>query len=273
MGDEQNLTNSDVVKLLNRIVCQNDEIKNDIATIKKDLSVQMLKIDNLNIKIVALEQEKSELKKKLSAIERKSKRNNFIIFGVDEDVIEILSFILNIITEKLNTSIVNQDINNIYRVGQRGVQKSRPILLELVSNLKKQEIVKQLYKLKGTGIFFSNDLLPQDREENKVLHHQLKLAKEKQYNAKIIKNKLIVNGESYSYQELTNKNKHDDDYNKQNTNHSASATPITGSGFTYNTQLRKTISNESEETERITEKEVTDNSNNSTSTSGLSESS
>lgn len=203
MGEPQH-SNSEILKLLNTIISQNNEIKSDIDQIKKDLSNQSRTIEIINCKVAILENENTELKNKLLAIERKSKRNNFIIFGVKEDVADILTFVINIVRDTLNILISNNDINNIYRIGQKAAEKSRPIILELTTNLKKQEISRALPKLKNTGIRFANDLLPQDREQQKLLHKHLKEAKDKNHNARIFKNKLIINGVTYTYQDLKN---------------------------------------------------------------------
>lgn len=198
--DEQN----GIKELLQLIIIQNDEIKADIAQIKSDLSTQNNKIAIINSKVENLEKENQELKKRVLATERKTKRNNIIIFGVNEDITDILSFIIKLIADTLQVSCTVGDINNIYRIGQKSVEKPRPIILELISNLKKQKIFHVINKLKGTGITFSNDQIPEDREEHTFLYQQLKIAKQKQYNAKIVRNKLVVNGESYTYEDLKN---------------------------------------------------------------------
>lgn len=237
MGSSENITDADIRVLLNTIINQNNDIKKDIEQIKSDIATQCQKIDNIGCKVVTLENENKELNKKLIIVERKLKTNNIIIFGIEENILDLLSFVKKIIIETLEVKITDLEINNIYRIGQKSTNKLRPVKLELVTNLKKQEIFREVSKLKNTGIVFSNDLLPQEREEQKVLRYHLKTAREKQYNAKIVKNKLVINGDTYSYEDLKKQEQENTEVEKT-TNiiinakiNSAPSTPVTQQTF------------------------------------------
>ncbi|KAJ8932372.1 hypothetical protein NQ314_014739 [Rhamnusium bicolor] len=74
--------------------------------------------------------------------------------------------------------------------------------VELLSYNKKLEILKNGKNLKGTGLYVSPDLTHQELADRRVLIENLKLAREKQYSAKIVKNKLVINGKTYNADQL-----------------------------------------------------------------------
>lgn len=96
----------------------------------------------------------------------------------------------------------SSDFSNIYRIGQEAPNKIRPIFVELTSQLKKHEILGNVSKLKGSGVSISKDLIPSEREEQKIIYKNYKKAKELNYSTKIIKNTLMVNDVTYSIEEL-----------------------------------------------------------------------
>lgn len=138
-------------------------------------------------------------KNRCQTLERKVKKNNLVIFGLKPDLKNFTKDTLAKINSMLEVDIVEEDLNNIYSIGK---SVSPPIVLELVSFLKKVHILKQVKKLKGTGISISNDLSKEDREEQKILSSHLKTAKEQYPNAKIRGHKLIIGKNIYTAEDL-----------------------------------------------------------------------
>lgn len=213
---------------------QNDEINANIKDIKTDLLKQNGKINDIIKQVSVLENENLNLKKKLLAAEQKIRKNNLVIYGVgEEENADITSIITKIFSEKLDIQITSFDINNIYRVGTKSEDKRRPVILELVRYIKKQEIFAQVPKLKGTGISLAHDLTPEEREEKKILYTHYKDARAKNYLAKIKKNILYINGDAYTYEDLKDKELGDIIQDQENSNNavavyetnSAPATP------------------------------------------------
>lgn len=205
MGDTDNAPNGEVLKLLREIAAQNNEIKQDIKEIKRELVKHTETIGELKNKINVLELENSEIKKELRITQRKIKKNNIIIFGLpDDEELDVKTQVKALAANSLGVTLEEIEIDNVYRIGTKKVNKPRAVIVELVRNIKKQEIFKNVTKLKGTGIIITNDLIPEEIEEKKVLVRHLKLAREKQYNATIKNNKLVVNGETYTCEDLKN---------------------------------------------------------------------
>lgn len=209
MGEQENknITNNDLFSLLKTIQNQINDVKQDINKINTKFDEQRIVIQELTEKVNYLETENQELKRKLNTCENEARSNNLVIFGLqeqtDHSLIEIAS---DFTLTHLEVTITCQDINNIYRIGKNPQNgKPRPLMLQLISNIKKQEIFKNVKKLKNSGITIANDLSETQRNKQKVLYQHLKEAKSKQYSAKIYKNTLIVNGESFTYEELIKK--------------------------------------------------------------------
>ena len=81
-------------------------------------------------------------------------------------------------------------------------QTCKPIKVKFSTYLKKSLILLNLYKMKGTKISVAHDLCYNDRIDHKILRDHLKQAKAKNYPAKIKGNKLFVNNDIYTVQQL-----------------------------------------------------------------------
>lgn len=255
--------NENIKKQNDEITKQNVEINANIKEIKTDLSKQTEEINNIIKKVSVLENENLDLKKKLLVAEQKIRKNNLVIYGVEENEnADIISVTIKIFSTKLNVEINPLDINNIYRVGIKSENKRRPVIVELVRYIKKQEIFAQVAKLKGTGISLAHDLTPEEREEKKILYSHYKAARAKNYLAKIRKNTLYVNGDPYTYEDLKNKELGDiiQDQEKSNNiiavyeTNSAPATPdINSVSYIFPYCLKQ---NENKQNQNTTESEL-----------------
>lgn len=159
-------------------------------------------IKEQNTKLEILENKYSDLSETVKNIDRKLRKNNVLIFGLNVKKTQVINFeetVLNTINNLLSTDFKLAEINNIYPVK---TEKGNPIKVEFISYLRKQEIFKNVDKLKGKHIFVANDLSFEDRQDRKILVEHLKEAKIKKYSAKIVNNKLVINGEIYSAQQL-----------------------------------------------------------------------
>lgn len=225
------ITNQQIFDLLQEVKQQNRIIQSDIQSIKGDLSSYREKIQDLEIKVCELESENFNLKRKFKYLEESTKKNQIIVFGLKEETEDFLEKrVLKLFCGTLSVNIQPQNIDNIYRIGKKGNNTSRPIIIRFVRFLDKQLILKNLSKLKGTGISITNDLTPEQQEDQKILYKYYKIAKSKEFAAKINKNQLVVNGESFSIKDL--KEAHEESFidffiNKTQLfrNNSAPATP------------------------------------------------
>lgn len=208
-------------KLLNEIVNNRTELRNVIEASEARV---LLKIESLKEKIRYLEKENKGLKNKVEKLERKSKENGIVIFGMNprgEEGIS-LELVFEEIYRLLGVTISKSDVNNFIWIRNA---RNNPIKLDLVSNLKKQEIFRNCKKLKGTRISIAHDLTFEQREDNKLLRYHLKNARENAGITSYIRgNKLFVDGTAYTAESLREEKEEE---TVENQNHSAPATPNT----------------------------------------------
>lgn len=182
--------------LQDEVIKNRREIKSAIEASEARL---LMKVEEQKQKANQLEKENIFLKNKVEILERNLKKNNIIIFGLENQDTSSLA-----ITEKLSTLlgvvVRESDLNNSYPVGKT---EKPPVKVEFISYLKKLDILKQCRKLKGTGITISHDLTLEQRREHKILKHYLNKSRENPTHRSFIKgNKLYVNDTVYTVNEL-----------------------------------------------------------------------
>nr|CAH7750114.1 unnamed protein product [Callosobruchus chinensis] len=149
-------------------------------------------------------QDIEDLKQKYRLLERRSRKNNVVVFGLRniENTEDSLLTVLNKLNSVLDTNIEVSDLNDFYSLGKAD---NSPFVLEFISNIRKRALFKnpdKLKKLKGKGLAIANDLCPDDRSAQKVLLKHLKSARLQNLNASIKGFKLIINGEEYLAEDL-----------------------------------------------------------------------
>lgn len=171
-----------------------ENIKKEITELKEHYEAE------LNKRCTEFENKYKELKTKYEKLEKELRKNNIIIFGLDSPAENLGNYIVNVLNKHLGVTLTINDINNVYTFGKQTTK--RPVIVKLLSYIKKQDILKNCYKLKGTSISISEELTLEERKENKILRQHLKSARSKNLNATIKNKKLIVNGQEYSALEL-----------------------------------------------------------------------
>lgn len=191
-------TNENFQILYDEIVNSKTELKSFIEASETRV---LLKIEALNEKIRTLEKENTELKTRVEVLERRSKENAILVFGLEKKHIP-----LNTVCEQLGgllgIEINRPDINSYYWFNNA---RNNPVKIDFISNLKKKEVLKSCFKLKGTGLRIVQDLTIPQREENKLLQRYLKKARENTTNKSYIRgNRLHINHQSFTLEELQN---------------------------------------------------------------------
>lgn len=201
---ELDITNAELLK---QVV---DSIKNECEQIRKELKKELYsenkkiieKIDNCYRNINELDKKIKHIDNRCKYLDRNSRKNNILIFGLQiPENSDLVKVTLEKIKELTDIDLSLNDINNLHtiRVGNKTVIK-----IIFVSYLKKELLLKNGYRLKGTNISFAEDLCYEDRQERKFLRKHLQVARSKNYFAKIRGQKLVVNNEVYSIDQLKN---------------------------------------------------------------------
>ncbi|KAL3281136.1 hypothetical protein HHI36_004358 [Cryptolaemus montrouzieri] len=120
-----------------------------------------------------------------------------------KDLLGDLNSSLNNKIQQLETSITAklEDVRSEFeeKVG-KGAKK--PVIVELISYRKKCQILKGANKLKGTSIFLSPDLSPEERAQHKMLVNHMNEARNRGKQAKIQGRTLIIEGQTITIQQL-----------------------------------------------------------------------
>lgn len=196
------ISNTELLKqLVETIKTEGQQIRREL---KKDLQFEnkkiIEKIDTCCKNIKEIEEKLNQLESKCKYFDRKLRKNNILIFGLEiSDNVELINVVLEKIRELTDIEITAKEINNLYTVP---LGNKRAVKIEFVSYLKKNLLLKQGYKLKGTNISFAQDLSFEERQERKFLRKHQQIARTKNYLARIRGNKLVVNNETYSIEQL-----------------------------------------------------------------------
>lgn len=198
----ENLTIYECYKLLKKSI---DEVSPNIAKKLDEFKEELTtKLKEANEKIQKLENTNKELLKQIEYNERAIKKNNLIIFGLEEEEDEnILNKVLTFFAEKLSINdITKSDINAVHRFGRENHLKTKPVVVKLLSLHRKTEIFRNCHRLKNSGYSIANDLTALEQENQKILRKHLKESREKNLNSYISRNRLYINNTSYTSEEL-----------------------------------------------------------------------
>lgn len=202
-GNKDDISNNDLFELLKKLIKDtNKQTKNEIKDEIKEIHVQLVeRIRNQDQQIEQLRKDYSDLEQKYTALERHCRKNNLVFHGleVDETESDFLEHVTAKLRALLQIEIVPTDVNNIYVIGGK---QGNPIKLEFVSYLKKAQILAHAKNLRNTGVFVSHDLNTQERKTRQILIHHLKVARNENHFAKIVGNRLKIDGKYFSVDQL-----------------------------------------------------------------------
>lgn len=220
---DTDLSNSELLQKLSQLIEKTSdtikkEIKDEIQEINHSL---LLKIENQEKKRRELEDHFLRLQAGHERLEKGSRRNNIIVFGVDvtDRRADLAEFVLDKIGNLLELNLNLSDVNDVYRIK---TTKGFIIKIEFLSNLKVREVFKNVTKLRNTGITISQDLSLQERKDREVLLRHMREARAKKYYANIVGSRLKVNGTFYTVTQLESSR----NFTWEPKSNSAPATPI-----------------------------------------------
>ncbi|KAG5885365.1 hypothetical protein JTB14_035168 [Gonioctena quinquepunctata] len=129
----------------------------------------------VNEKLNEANKEIEKLRTHCTELERKSRKNNLVLFGIKTDENDNLAEIATeTLIKELKVNIKLDDVNNAYKLGK---DATSPIVIEFVSFFKKLTIFQnktKLRELNEKGISITNDMSKEDREKQKILRKHLK---------------------------------------------------------------------------------------------------
>ncbi|KAG5868131.1 hypothetical protein JTB14_031439 [Gonioctena quinquepunctata] len=110
--------------------------------------------------------------------ERKQKKYNLIVYGMQEEGDEVRD-IENFINNRCGVEFKFHDLRDWYRIGEsrQNTGRPRPIVVELIFYEQRESILEKASKLKGSGIYISKDYMREDYNSRKILFTHLKTAR------------------------------------------------------------------------------------------------
>lgn len=197
-----------------------NDVKSEINEIRKIIHQEIEKRKEIEEKYI-------ELKNKYDILEKKTRKNNIVIFGLHYNPSEsvknteakqhLLDFTIKKIDHLLGVQINPSEVDDIINFGKK--ETNKPILVKFCSFMKKQEILRNCKKLKGTEAFISEERNAEEREIHKNLYKYLKEARQGNKLAYIKENKLYINKKPYSLEELNQLQQENEDRDNENKVH------------------------------------------------------
>lgn len=172
---------------------QTKEIKSEIRST----------FSNVETKIKSVIRRVETLESQCLQLERRSRKNNIVVFGFELKGRDIIEGIVEKLNELFDISLKQEDLNNAYKLG---CSKVPPILVEFKTYFKKSLIFKdpsKLKKLKEANIALSNDMCNEDRQNHKILRTHFLEAKRSGKEARIKEDTLYIEGEPFTVHDLT----------------------------------------------------------------------
>uniref|UniRef100_A0A147BIZ2 Myosin light chain kinase n=1 Tax=Ixodes ricinus TaxID=34613 RepID=A0A147BIZ2_IXORI len=170
----------------------------------KDLSREL---NDTQGKLVHLEATVVKLESKIDDLENRSRRNNLVIYGVEESNAETEQHLMEKVVEgffKSKMSVEVKSLERIHRLGRVARGKPRPIILRFGNYNERQNVLRNAKKLKGTRIFINEDFSKNVRMIRKKLWESAKENRERGEKVYLSYDKLKINGVTYAWELDTN---------------------------------------------------------------------
>lgn len=186
---KNNMDMDNMLKALEKML--DEKLEKQKAEFVKEVSIKYDKeINELKGRVFELEQNNDELKQRVEHLEKERKlekdnvmaakthaiendqyarRNNMLVFGIDEKVQEPAATVREIIKDKLNITLKPDDIEICHRMGRKTLNKNRPLIIRFRFRDVKWDVMSCRKSLKGSGISFSEDMCKELQELQKAV--------------------------------------------------------------------------------------------------------
>ena len=195
-----------------------EELKGKHDSIDKRMTEIEDAFDAMSLQCKEMKEENLLLRKRVFLLEKSTKvctdreeemkRQNIIIQGIQESAYKKTKADVTSLLSHLGVDVNNQTVTSIYRVGPKPKNQahSRPIKVKFASSLSKQEMFKNIKKLKDSekwaNIGISDDLTQDRLSKQRDLRALAGLARTKGLTAQQRGDTLIIDEQRYSYKDL-----------------------------------------------------------------------
>lgn len=147
------------------------------------------------------------LESKIDDLENRSRRNNLIIYGLNEEQDETSEMLEKTVNQKVIKDILEMnpvEIERVHRIGKPDPNKTRPIIFKLLDWRQKSQILARGRKLKDTGVSIGEDFSKRVRDIRKKLWASAKTNRENQEKVSLAFDKLYINKRAYIWSDEKN---------------------------------------------------------------------
>ena len=182
-----------------------DFANSKIATLEKKVADQDKAIGELKGGVKALTKQAEEEKQRAIKLESHSRSNNLNFFNIpeqeDETATKSESILRNFMEVRLKLN--KEDANDISFERVHRVRKPRPLIAKFTFHRDKEFVLSKVKNLRGTDFAIARDFPKEIVDERRRLVPFLKDAKENGQVAKLIYNKLYINGQRFKPQTVS----------------------------------------------------------------------
>lgn len=175
-----------------------------LETVVETLQSSAPPTDIPEIVATAVSAEHSELRSRLDDLEDRSRRDNLLFYGVDDNASETWAetenLVLDLIKNHLKLDISHEAIVRSHRLGSFVVGKIRPIIVKFSSFKTREKILSLKGLLKPANVSLGEDFCRSTRQSRKKL---LEFAKASGQQFSLRSNKLVLNKKTYVYSSAT----------------------------------------------------------------------
>ena len=196
-----------------------DKMNSNIVGIQRVTAELSERLDNLTKELHSVKTENDTLRNlikqnevTIDQLENHSRRNNLVFYNLKErgneswQDTEIL--LRQFLWEELGINTTDYDFERCHRLGvKRGDHHNRPIIAKLNSFKKKSEILSYAYHSRNTPVSITEDYSRRVRDIRSELKAHLQNAKSAGLRAKLVYDKLYVEGKPYTLSDLKNTDK------------------------------------------------------------------
>ena len=159
-------------------------------------------IQSLEKKVAKIEAENTKMQNELVDIRARSMRSNLVLYNLPEKEKEDpFETVRELFAVKMKIDVNHEiEIERAHRIeGKKDDGRPRPIVIKFLryQDKAREYVRKSAYLLKGTKIGIAEQFPKEIADTRKLLYPIMKKAKEDGCTAKLVKDKLYINGQRY----------------------------------------------------------------------------
>ncbi|XP_077536069.1 uncharacterized protein LOC144148407 [Haemaphysalis longicornis] len=181
-----------------------DRIELSLKTVEETA----LAVKQIDVKVTALDNTVQILQNKLTELEDRSRRNNILVYGIDEKDDETNDDLEAAVVQGVFNTVLGVNVRSaerIHRIGRKRPDKARPVIVKLFDYREKMDVFSKCSKLKGTEVSISEDYSVATRQKRKKLWDSTTELRSTGNKPKLIYDKLKIGNQLYLWDESQNK--------------------------------------------------------------------